>query len=82
MFILHRIKSGTWSTQGSNSCKYFTLFPRSQKGKVVQFLNFDMGLTLGESRRMVRDFAATGRDMTVQLFAPNCLIGPKLIRLI
>ena len=82
MFILHRIRSGTWSTQGSNSCKYFVLFPRSQKGKCVQFLNFEMGLTLRESRRMVRDFAATARAMSVQLFAPNCLIGEKLIRLI
>ena len=82
MFILHRIRSGTWSVQGSNSCKYFVLFPRSQKGKCVQFLNQDMGLTLRESRRMVADFAATGRAMTVQLFAPNCLIGDTLIRLI
>jgi len=82
MFILHRIRSGAWSTQGSNSCKYFVLFPRSQKGKVVAFLNMDMGLTLGESRRAVKDFSATGRAMTVQLFAPNCLIGEKLIRLI
>ena len=82
MFILHRIRSGAWSVQGSNSCKYFVLFPRSQKGKCVQFLNQDMGLTLRESRRMVSDFAATGRAMSVQLFAPNCLIGDTLIRLI
>ena len=81
-FVLHRIRSGAWSVQGTNSAKYFTLFPRSQKGKCVQFLNQDMGLTLGESRRMVADFGATGRPMTVQLFAPNCLIGPKLLRLI
>ena len=49
---------------------------------LIQFLNFDMGLTLKESRRMVSRFSATGRDMTVQIFAPNCLIGPKLIVLI
>ena len=82
IFILHRIRSGAWSVQGHNSCKFFTLFPRSQKGKCIQFLNQDMGLTLREARRMVADFGASGRAMTVQLFAPNLLIGDKLIRLI
>lgn len=82
IFILHRIRSGSFSIQGHNSCKYFCLFPRSQKGKCVQFLNQDMGLTLGESRRMVADFGASSRAMNVQLFAPNALIGKKLIRLI
>jgi hypothetical protein len=82
IFILHRIRSGAFSIQGHNSCKYFCLFPRSQKGKCVQFLNQDMGLTLGESRRMVHDFGQQGRQMNVQLFAPNSLIGDKLIRLI
>ena len=81
-FILHRIRSGAWSVQGSNSAKFFTLFPRSQKGKCCQFLRDDMGLTLKEARRNVADFGATGRAMSVQLFSPNALIGPKLIRLI
>ena len=82
IFILHRIKSGTWSTQGSNSCKYFWLFPRSQKGACRDFLNTSLGLTLRESRRMVRDFSSFGRYMVAHLFHPNCLIGEKLIRLI
>jgi hypothetical protein len=82
IFILHRIRSGAFSIQGHNSCKYFCLFPRSQKGKCVQFLNQDMGLTLRDSRRMVNDFGQQGRAMYVQLFAPNCLIGQSLIRLI
>jgi hypothetical protein len=81
-FILHRIRSGSWSVQGSNSCKYFTIFPRSQKGKCCTFLRDEMGLTLREARRNVADFGATGRACTVQLFSPNALIGPKLIRLI
>ena len=82
MYILHRIKSGAWSVQGHNSCRYFVLFPRSQKGAVTQFPSESMGLTLKQSRRNVADFGATGRAMTVQLFAPNTLIGPKLLRLI
>lgn len=82
MFILHRIRSGAWSVGGSNSCKYFLIFPRAQKGKCIMYLNQDMGLQLGEARRAVKDFGATGRPMYVQLFAPNCLIGTKLLRLI
>ena len=82
VFVLHRIRSGAWSVQGSNSCKYFWLFPRSQKGACRDFLNTSLGLTLGESRRMVSDFSASGRYMIAHLFHPNCLIGEKLIRLI
>lgn len=82
IFILHRIKSGAWSTQGSNSCRYFWLFPRSQKGACRDFLNTSLGLTLGESRRMVKDFSERGRNMVCHLFHPNCLIGDSLIRLI
>ena len=82
MFVIHRIRSGSWSVQGTNSCKYFVLFPRSQKGKVTQFLNFEMGLTLREARECVSDFSATGRAMVVRMFSPNCLIGDKLIKII
>ena len=82
IFVLHRIRSGAWSVQGSNSCKYFWLFPRSQKGACRDFLNTSLGLTLGESRRMVGDFSSSGRYMIAHLFHPNCLIGEKLIRLI
>ena len=82
IFILHRIRSGAWSTQGSNSCRYFWLFPRSQKGACRDFINTSLGLTLGESRRMVKDFSESGRNMVAHLFHPNCLIGENLIRLI
>ena len=81
-FILHCIRSGIWSSQASSSCKYFVLFPRSQRGKCRDFLNKELGCTLGEAREHVYDFAQSGRAMTVRLFSPQCLIGEKMIRLL
>ena len=81
-FILHSIRSGIWSSTASSNCKYFVLFPRSQRGKVRDFLNKEMGCTLGEAREHVYDFAQSGRAMTVRLFSPQCLLGEKMIRLL
>ena len=81
-FILHCIRSGIWSSQASSSCKYFVLFPRSQRGKCRDFLNKDMGCTLGEAREHIYDFSQSGRAMAVRLFSPQCLIGEKMIRLL
>ena len=82
IFILHSIRSGIWSSQASNSCRFFSLFPRSQKGKIIDYLNRDLGMRLSEARRAVKDFSASGRHMTVRIHAPQALIGPKLIRLL
>ena len=81
-FILHRIRSGAWSQQSANSAEWIVLFPRAQKGKVTQWLNFDMGQTMRQARQNVADFSARGRAMWVHMFAPNALIGNTLIRLI
>ena len=81
-FVLHSIRSGIWSSQASSSCKYFVLFPRSQRGKVRDFLNKELGCTLGEAREHVFDFAQSSRAMAVRLFSPQCLIGEKMIRLL
>lgn len=66
-FVLHNIRSGIWSTASSN-CKYFVLFPRSQRGKVRDYLNQEMGCTMKESREHVHDFASTGRAMYTIVF--------------
>ena len=81
-FVLHNIRSGIWSSTASSNCKYFVLFPRSQRGKVRDYLNQEMGCTLREAREHVHDFAATGRAMYVRLFSPQCLINKKMIRLL
>jgi hypothetical protein len=80
--LLHSIRSAAWSSQSHQSCKYITLFPRSQKGKIRDYVNQDLGLTLPESRDLVKDFAQLGRVMTISLHCPQVCIGPKLIRLI
>ena len=81
-FILHSIRSGIWSSTASSNCKYFVLFPRSQRGKCRDFLNKEMGSTLREAREHVADFSQSGRAMIVRLFSPQCLIGEKMIRLL
>jgi hypothetical protein len=82
MFILHSIRSGLWSSQANSSCKYFVLFPRSQKGKVRDFLNKELGCTLQESREHVHNFSQSGRAMHVRLFSPQCLICENRLQLI
>ena len=80
-YILHRIRSGLWSQQASSSCKYFTIFPKSGKGKCVEFLK-DQGFTSREARDTILDFSDSDcRAMICRLHAPQCLINEKLIRL-
>jgi len=80
--LLHCIRSASWSSQSHQSCKFITLFPRSQKGKIRDFINQDMGLTMRESRDLVKDFSQLGRTMTISLHCPQVCVGPNLIRLI
>ena len=80
--LLHCLRSASWSSQSHQSCKYITLFPRSQKGKIRDFINQDLGLTLRESRDLVKDFAQLGRVMTISLHCPQVCVGKNLIRLI
>ena len=82
MYIVHSIRSGSWSSQAHNSVKYFVLFPRSQRGKIRNYLNQEVGLTLKEARENVADFGDAGRVLQVRIHAPQCLISEKLIRLI
>jgi hypothetical protein len=82
IFVLHSIRSGLWSSQASSSCKWFVLFPRSQRGKVRDFLAKNLGCTLAEARNYVADFAQAGRAMSVRLFSPQCLISSKRLQLL
>ena len=82
MFILHKLKSGSWSSQAYSSCKYIVTFPRSQKNKIRDMLETDFGITRKEALRTVNDFAQTGRAMTIHLHAPNFIASDKLLRLI
>jgi hypothetical protein len=82
MFVLHRIASGIWSSQANSSCKFFVLFPRSQRGKCRDFLNKVIGLTLSESREIIHNFSQAGRAMTVRLFSPQCIMTKKRLQLI
>jgi len=82
MFILHKIASGTWSSTASSNCKWFILYPRSQRGKVRDWLNKEMGCTLAEARDHVFNFSQAGRAMHVRLFSPQCLITKNRLQLL
>ena len=82
MVILHSIRSASWSTQAHQSAKYLVLFPRSQKGKIIQYINRDLGVPLQKARDHVRSFSQTGRTLIVRLHAPELLLGEKLCRLL
>ena len=80
-YILHAIKAGLDSTQASSSCRYYVVFPKSAKGKIVEFLR-EQGLTMSEARQQVSDFSeCESRAMIVRLHAPNALINEQLLRL-
>ena len=80
-YILHRIKAGLWSQQASSSCKYYTVFPKSMKGKIVDYIQ-DQGLTRKDARQVVADYSdCESRHMTVRLHAPTCFINNELLRL-
>ena len=80
-YIVHRIRSGLWSQQAASTVKYYVLFPKSGKGKVVEFL-LDHGFTRREAREIVNDYGDCDcRAMYVRLHAPQALINEELIRL-
>ena len=82
MVIVHSIRSGAWSQQAYNSIRYLVLFPQSQKGKITNYLNQDVGMPLKEARETVREFSQTGRSLVVRIHNPECLIGPALIKIL
>ena len=44
MFLLHKLKSGSWSSQAYSSCRHIVVFPRSQKNKIRDMLEVDFGI--------------------------------------
>lgn len=82
IFILHKLKSGLWSSQAYSSCKFVVVFPRSQKNKIRDLLEHDYGFTKKEARRTVEDFAQTGRACWIHSHSPNYIANDNLLRLI
>ena len=76
--IQHSMRGGRWSSQAYSSVKFVHTFPRgSGKGKLVDYLSKDIGVTLRKAREYVNRFADQGRIMTIRMHSPACLIGPK-----
>ena len=81
--IFHNIRAGSFSAQAHNSVARFTVFPRSQRGKIIQYLNKDHGIPLSRCREIVDDYASQrkGRAMTINLHSPNFFGGADLLTL-
>jgi len=82
IYLLHKLKSGSWSSQAYSSAKYIVVFPRSQKNKIRDLLEVDFGIPKKQSRQLVTDFANTGRAMIIHMHSPNYIMNDKLLRLI
>lgn len=82
IFILHKLKSGLWSSQAYSSCKFVVVFPRSQKNKIRDLLERDYGFTKKDARRTVEDFAQSGRACWIHCHSPNYIANDNLLRLI
>ena len=81
--IQHSMRGGRWSSQAYSSVKFVHTFPRgSGKGKLVDYLSKDIGVTLRKAREYVERFADNGRVMTIRMHSPSALIGPKGIVLL
>ena len=83
IIIFHNIRAGSFSAQAHNSVARFTVFPRSQRGKIIMYINKDHGIPLQRCRDIVDDFASQrkGRAMTINLHAPNFFGGADLLTL-
>jgi hypothetical protein len=82
MYSLHKLASGQWSSQAYSSCQNIIVFPRSNKNKIRDFLEREIGMTRKEARRAVKDFGQSARALIVRLHAPQLLMSEKLIRLL
>ena len=83
IIIFHNIRAGSFSAQAHNSVARFTVFARSQRGKIIAYLNKDHGIPLRRCREIVDDYASQrkGRAMTINLHAPNFFGGADLLTL-
>ncbi len=81
MYILHRIRSGKLSSQGHQSVKYITVFPKSQRGKILD-LFIENGQSKREAVRNLEDFKLSkSRSVSLHMFNPTCLISEEYLRL-
>ena len=80
--IFHSIKSGVFTSQSMNSVRYLVIFPRSQKQKIVSFLNKDLQIPAQKTRDLVKKFSQTGRSLVLRMHSPECLIGEQYITLL
>ena len=82
IFLMHKIRSGLWTTQAFSSCRYIVLFPRSQKNKIRDFLEKEIGMLRRDAKRAVKDFGQTSRAMILRMHSPQAILSKKLIRLL
>lgn len=77
--IQHKIRGGQYTSQAFSSVSHVVFFPRGGgKGNLIRFLADDIGFGVRKSRELVALFADTGRWMACRLWAPGCLLGPRL----
>ena len=76
--LQHNIRNGKWTSQSFSSVKNVILFPRAGgKGKVVNFLNENFGIRLKKAHELVDIFGESGRWVSLHIWSPTIMFGPK-----
>ena len=80
--LQHNLRNSAFSRQSVASCKHIVLFPRSQRGKVMNFLKDSVGLSLRQSKELTTLMAASGRAAVLRMHAPMMLIAEQYIKVL
>ena len=81
-FINHRILSGYYGKQLSNTVAWRVLFPRSSKHKLVQWLRDFISMSQQAARNLVNRVLPTSRWLAIHMHSPVCAISEKFITLL
>ena len=80
--IFHSIRNGQFTQQALQSCKHAVIFPKAQKGRIVEFMKMSLGLRLQEARELTKILSMSGRACVVRLHAPVSVWSSQFLRLL
>ena len=80
--LQHNLRNSQFSRQSVGSCKHIVLFPRAQRGKVMNFLKDTVGLSMRQAKELTELMSSTGRAAVLRMHAPMMLISEQYIKVI
>ena len=80
--LQHNLRNSSFSRQSVASCKHIVLFPRAQRGKVMNFLKDTVGLSLKQAKELTNLMSGCSRACVIRMHAPMMLISGSYIKLL